>query len=634
VQIRRVLLGEDPRSLLWLTGPTLLALAIDLPARGSSLVHFAPHGYGFYVGSILLSLAFWIFPLHVAARLLSAARGPRPAAARAGLGALFGLWLFPLTVFCYGGQILYRHVFDAYMGRNSLRLGIAYRGTVGDWFAAWSGPWLLGAVTALGVVITAGLFGLAKRAAASRPARTPWLPAFTFAAALVCFWYDLCDSRYLQAATPDTCFVHGLVHVARVILTGKWHVRQGISVRTPAPLPPLASARAARPNVLVVLGESLRADVLCSRPPPACASADLDAVAADRLPLGRLTTPTPNTFSAFVLFTTGLQADAPFASTHTAPVLWELARAAGYRTAYVTSQNPNYEDFGLFTREAGIDVRATATELGGMSEEQIGSPDERAFAEALRFVREVPPGTPYFAVLQLSNTHQPYRVDPDLQPFAPHSGEPTGGPSQFHNHYRNSVRLLERMLRGFLSEIRATAGWEDTAVVFLSDHGEQFRDHGGLYHNHSLFEEELRIPGFLLAGDHVLAAAERRALADWADRRTFTQDVRETIVDLLGLEPARASLPLASEVAGRSLLRPPPPGEPAMFLATSTAVWEPTDARFGVLSGDRKIVGAEGAPWSCYDLRADPHERKPLPPERCEELPAAGSLAFPLVGRR
>ena len=29
--------------------------------------------------------------------------------------------------------------------------------------------------------------------------------------------------------------------------------------------------------------------------------------------------------------------------------------AAGYRTAYVSSQNPEYEDFGTFTRRAGID---------------------------------------------------------------------------------------------------------------------------------------------------------------------------------------------------------------------------------------------------------------------------------------
>ena len=36
----------------------------------------------------------------------------------------------------------------------------------------------------------------------------------------------------------------------------------------------------------------------------------------------------------------------------------------------------------------------------------------------------VPAGTPYFAVLHLSNTHWPYRVDPALQPFEPHDASP------------------------------------------------------------------------------------------------------------------------------------------------------------------------------------------------------------------
>ncbi len=629
MQLRGALLGDQPRVLLYLTVPTLFAVGIDLVVRGGALIHYAPHGYGFYVGSILLSLAFWVFPLHLAARLYVAARGPRRRAARAGLALLFGLWFLPLSVFCFGGQLLYRRVFDAYMGRNSLRLGIAYRGTVGDWFTAWSGPWLLAGVTATGIVITVGLAALARRVAATRPARTPWLPAFTFAAAIVCFWFDLCDSRYLQAATPDACLVHGVVHLARVVLTGQWGVRQGVSLRKPAPLPELVSERAHRPNVLVILGESIRADALCSKPSPACQSPELDAVAAERIPLGKLTTPTPNTFSTFVLFTTGLQANTPFAAAHSAPVLWELARAVGYRTAYVTSQNPNYEDFGVFSRGSGIDVRETATDLGGMSEEQIGSPDERAFAAMLRFVRAQTASTPYFGLLQLSNTHQPYRVDPDLQPFAPHSGEPTGDKNHFHNHYRNSVRLLTRMLAGFLTELRAAPGWDDTVVVFLSDHGEQFRDHGGLYHNHSLWEEELRVPGFLLAGATALDDDQRRALDSWGDHRTYTQDVRETVVDLFGLEAARATLPLADQVVGRSLVRPRNPfREPTMLLATSTAVWEPVDPRFGAMYGDHVLIGAPGAGWTCFDLHHDPKERSPLTPDRCGDLHAVAREAF------
>jgi arylsulfatase A-like enzyme len=168
-----------------------------------------------------------------------------------------------------------------------------------------------------------------------------------------------------------------------------------------------------------------------------------------------------------------------------------------------------------------------------------------------------------------------------------------------------------------LRALRDSPRWEDTVVVFLSDHGEQFREHGGLYHNHSLFDEELRVPGFLVAGAHVLTDAERATLATWIDARTYVQDVHETIVDLLGLEDARASLPFASLVQGRSLLRRRGLVEPMALLATSTGVWEPDDARFGVMRGDDVLFGPPGEAWSCFDLSSDPTEHTALPPSAC-----------------
>jgi hypothetical protein len=370
--------------------------------------------------------------------------------------------------------------------------------------------------------------------------------------------------------------------------------------------------------VLLVLTESVRSDATCSDPPSGCRSEDLDPVAAERIPLGELRSQTPNTFSASVVLWTGLGPEADFAEAHTAPVLWELARAIGYRTAYVTSQNPQYEDFGAFVRRAGIDTTVTALDLGGMAQEQLGAPDERATDSMLAFVRSVPEGTPWFGVLHLSNTHAPYRSMPGLEPFEPHSQDPLGDVEAFHNQYRNSVLLQERTIASFLRELRARDDWTDTAVLLVSDHGEQFREHGGLYHNHSLYDEELRVPGWIVAGSTALDEPQREALRAWRARHTYLQDVHETVVDLLGLEDERAWLPLAGLVRGRSLLRPFW-GEPTVLLATSTSVWEPDDARFGAMNGSRALVGAPGA-WQCFDTHADPAEHQSLPEARCEDL--------------
>jgi len=600
--------------------PALLGAAIDMVLRGRTLAGYALQGKAIYASSLLVSAGFWGLPLWVVSR--AHCRWPRGAS-----GAVLGLWVLPFATFCFPGQVAYHRVFDSYMGRDTLRLGIALRSTVRDWFSALGGEWLAMAMLAGGLAVTWGML-LVTRAVPPRPSRSgPLGPLAMFAASLVCFWTDNVDSRFLQAATPDACFVHGVVHAVRMAVTGRWTQRQGVSLRTPAPLPPLTSARKRPPNVLLVLGESIRADASCSAPPPRCASPFLDDVAPDRLPLGVLTSQTPNTFSASVLLWTGIAPSADFRAAHSAPTLWEIAHAVGYRTAYLSSQNPEYEDFGAFTRRAGIDVNVNALDLGGMEQEQLGAPDERAADAALRFVRETPPERPYFAVVHLSNTHAPYRVDPALLPFVPESPDPLGNVGAFNNRYRDSVRLAERTLSGLLRGVKALPTWDDTAVIFLSDHGEEFREHGGLYHNHTLYEEGVRVPGWLVAGKGAMSPPQWLALATHAGHRTYTQDVHETVVDLFGLEDQRATLPLASLVTGRSLLRPHD-ADPAMLLATSTAVWEPDDARYGVMQENRIIIGGPVGSWSCFDVSMDPGERAPRAAGECGDLLAVATREF------
>jgi hypothetical protein len=625
LRAKKLFVGERALPLLALASPTVLAIAIDVGLRARALAGHAPQGKFIYMSSWLISAAFWAWPLWILGRL--ATRGRRPSAIVA--AALLALWVFPFATFCYAGQPLYYGVFHSYVGRDTVRLGIALRGTVTDWFASWSGPVVVGAMLLIGGIVAGAMLGVARRVARRTSPRVPLLLPLTFAGALFCAWIDMIDSRFLQAATPDTCFVHGVVHAIRVSVTGKGGIHQGMTIRSPAPLPPLVSSRSSPRNVILVLTESVRADVTCSDPPPRCASPFLDEVVPDRIALGELRTETPSTFSSFLLLTTGLLPTADFRSAHTAPVLWEVARAVGYETAYVSAQNPKYEDFGAFTERAGIDVLVSGSDLGGMRQEQVGAPDERATEEALRFVRSVPAGKPYFAFLHLSNTHAPYRTDPELLPFLPESTNPVGDDSSFWNRYRDSVRLQERTVTEFLRAVRALPSWNDTVVLFLSDHGEQFFEHGGLYHNHSLWQEELRIPGWIAAGSRALGDEERLALRSWDGQKTYTPDVHATVIDLLGVDVERARLPLASLVRGRSLLSPfSPASETPVLLTTSTAVWEPDDAWFGATLRERVAVARPGGPWQCFDTVQDPGERTDLGEGPCADLARVADEAF------
>jgi arylsulfatase A-like enzyme len=280
-------------------------------------------------------------------------------------------------------------------------------------------------------------------------------------------------------------------------------------------------------------------------------------------------------------------------------------------------------------KRAGIDVQASAVDFGDTHDPHVGAPDEKATARALEFIGTVPTGTPYFALVHLSNTHWPYRVDPILQPHEPHSENPLGPTPLLHNHYLNSVAMQERTVTAFLQKLRATPGWDDTVVLFLSDHGEEFGEHGRLYHLNNVFDEEVRIPGWLLAGPRALSDDQRRALAGFARRRTFTQDVQATVVDLFGLFDQHATLPYASLTTGRSLLRAAPPGEPTVLLSTTSGVWEDDDPNYGVMRGERLVVGSERHPWWCFRVDRDPGENRPLGVAECGDLAGIAQTSYP-----
>lgn len=611
----RRLVGDNPIAIAALVSPTILAIALDWLLRPRSLVDFPPREILNYTGSSLAAAGFVGGPLWLVSRLFLVREGRAATAAKVALGVFFGVVFLPFAFFAYGGQVAYYRVFHAYMGRDTVRLGIALRGTVGAWLAAWGGKVVLMALA--GLVVTGAVAWLVRRAARPLAASWPIVPSLGFAGAAFCFWIDFVESRSLQAAPPDTCFLHSAVTALRMRVTRASAPAKGVSLRTPAPLPPLVAAEH-RPNVVVVLTESVRADAICSQP-VGCKSRFLEDVAADRLALGKLTSQASGTFTACMMLWTGLPPDVDFATAHRAPVLWELARAVGYRTAYLTSQNLRYDDLAAFVQRAGIDEHASAVDFGDTHDPHLGAPDERATERALAFIRGVPQGTPYFALVQLSNTHWPYRVDPNLQPNTPHDEDPFGKLPALENHYKNSVLMQERMIAGFLRELRATPGWDDTVVLFLSDHGEAFREHGGLYHLHTLYDEEVRIPGFVVAGERALSAEQRAAVLSYAGRRTYSQDVNATIMDLFGVLDARASFAHGDRMTGRSLVRPRQP-DPEVALSTTSGVWDDDDPNYAIMRGELILIGSDSHPWWCYDMRTDPNQRAALAASDCGGL--------------
>src|SRR5262249_42511172 len=120
---------------------------------------------------------------------------------------------------------------------------------------------------------------------------------------------------------------------------------------------------------------------------------------------------------------------------------------------------------------------------------------------------------PYFAVVHLSNTHFPYKVDPDDMPFTPE--EEATGPgyeNEILNRYRDSIYMQDKATGRLVHAIRQRPESPRTVIVFVSDHGEQMREKGAVGHTGTLWDPEIRIPFWVDAPPDTITEQERTTL--------------------------------------------------------------------------------------------------------------------------
>jgi arylsulfatase A-like enzyme len=342
------------------------------------------------------------------------------------------------------------------------------------------------------------------------------------------------------------------------------------------------------------------------------------------------------------------------------PSLPEQLSAAGYLTAALTHSSQVTSNVGF---ERGFDrfERFYAPETYARFQ-ALTTPAERAegiWREGLAPVLEAAGERPWFVYLHELDPHYPYEPPspfdtryaegehPKSLPTTPDAymreGFDRADLDRLRGLYRGEIGFMDEFLAELLARLREAQGERDTLIVFLSDHGEAFGEHGQLGHALVLHENQLRVP-LLMRLDGVLPAGVR------IPTTVDLVDVAPTLLDLLGLEAAegmqgRSLVPLIEGVAESE--------SPRSFVAESLAGFQAA-LRLGrwklvrdAWSASDASISKSGAPWlsisqivaiedvdvaatplvySLYDLSSDPGEERDLVAERPFVAAALGQL--------
>ncbi len=373
-------------------------------------------------------------------------------------------------------------------------------------------------------------------------------------------WTGLTRVRLTVRPQNSDAVPHGVELELPRLLTGA----RGASPADHEPAP--TGAIHPRPNVVIYLVDALRSDRLgvygCDRP----LSPRLDGFAAEGVVFTDGVAQSSWTKAAVASIFTGLWPRAHGVNgpddrlADELPTLPEMLDAAGYETSAVVANAYVGRPFGFargFDHFEFIDHRRGRSEI--VHEHVTAWLEDRRDSE-----------TPFFLYIHTIDPHAPYAPPPDmLEAFAPSVSDPSVGRVEtvrglvlgtvaptaelgrdLRALYDGEVAANDRSFGLLLDELERLGELDDTVVIFTSDHGEAFGEHGTWTHGLDLFNEVLSIP--LVVRLPGAAGAGQRI-----DDTVQHIDLLPTLLALTGTPAPAGALPGHVLVDASGAARPP-----------------------------------------------------------------------------
>ncbi|MEN8182957.1 MAG: sulfatase [Myxococcota bacterium] len=398
-----------------------------------------------------------------------------------------------------------------------------------------------------------------------------------------------------------------------------------------------AHSSAPRPNVLLVVLDTVRADRLSSYGYPRPTTPELDAFAEEAIRFTRFYSTSSWTVPSHASLFTGLLPARHQATQETLHLdrrfatLAEALRNSGYRT-FGASANPfvgrltnlsqGFEDFEETWRRS----------LAQRTLDRVAHPNNASFAS---FLARTPRSRPFFAFLNYMEAHHPYAPpEPHLSRFLDARSRGEAGEvvaRRWTRHYlgqpysERDLRVLSDLYDGELAHLSTLVGealamlrrdgrYDETLIAITSDHGEHFGENGLLEHVFGLYNTTVQVP-LLLRPPGGTREGEVSA------REGQLTDLFLTILDATGTEAPRG-VPAGSDLLGPA----PSPGSRAIVseyylpaqvlsvfdeeeLSASGSLLRRYLRRLRAIQlADRRFIWSSDGRHELYDLSRDPAE--------------------------
>jgi arylsulfatase A-like enzyme len=290
---------------------------------------------------------------------------------------------------------------------------------------------------------------------------------------------------------------------------------------------PKPAARVAdKPNVIVVVADTLRADDAMASPKMVGEKSGIGRLVRDGVTFEQAYAQASWTRPSIASILTS-QYPSAHGAVHKMDflpdrvlTLAEALRAEGYfTTAFTTNINvapvfnfqQGFDEFSYLEPSFYFWATDSSTKLAiykglRVARERFFSQRiyyEHYYQDAAVLDREVEswlaskPPEPFFLFVHYMDPHDPYFEMPYNGKGVARVMTPSPPPDQakpLHDLYREGVHYMDGYLHTMLGRLEAAGLYDRSIIAFTADHGEEFQEHGGWWHGTSLYAEQLHVP--------------------------------------------------------------------------------------------------------------------------------------------
>jgi arylsulfatase A-like enzyme len=167
--------------------------------------------------------------------------------------------------------------------------------------------------------------------------------------------------------------------------------------------------------------------------------------------------------------------------------------------------------------------------------------------------------------------------------------------------YEGEVSYVDEAFGRLIDMLRELRIYDEALIIVTSDHGEEFLDHGGVEHGHTLYNELLQVPLLIKLPE----GGDRRIVSDFVS----TQRIAVTVLEACGVGVGEDPV----TVGGTSLLAANSSPVAGVY-STAVLYHEPKESI--ILDGYKLIREIESSAHELYDLENDRHEQHDIAGEQ------------------